>query len=79
MIRGNVIYADCECVPADKNRFGCFDTEFVISEVKVNANYNFWADWALTVGELCAANFRTTERLSTTKSYAVKFDAKNKN
>ena len=26
--------------PSDKKRFGCFDTEFVISEV--NTNYSFW-------------------------------------
>ena len=40
LVKDNINTNECSYAPANKKRFGCFDTEFVVSEV--NANYNFW-------------------------------------
>ena len=40
MVKDNINIHSCDHAPANRKRFGCWDNEFVISEV--NANYNFW-------------------------------------
>eukprot|EP01083_Nonionella_stella_P081254 223718_1 len=40
LVRKNMNSNECKHAPVNHERFGCFDNEFVISEV--NSNYNFW-------------------------------------